>query len=128
MRRVRLRILLKTTGGPDVSACSALKTPQILELSGIGRRDVLEQIDVPLRLELPGVGENVQEHFFIGVTYGRAFSGLYWYRGYVLSAVQNSRTTWIGTRSTYTAIPRCSPNTWRCSTCSRSLIPYTRDG
>lgn len=41
----------------------ALQTPQILELSGIGRRDVLEKIGIPVKLELPGVGENLQEHF-----------------------------------------------------------------
>ncbi len=49
---------------------SALKSPQILELSGIGRKDVLEKIDVPLKLELPGVGENVQEHMFLGMSWG----------------------------------------------------------
>ncbi|EMD37265.1 hypothetical protein CERSUDRAFT_105302 [Gelatoporia subvermispora B] len=48
--------------------CSAgtIKTPQILELSGIGSRDVLRRIGVPLKIELPGVGENVQDHVIIG--------------------------------------------------------------
>lgn len=45
-----------------ILSAGALKSPQILELSGIGRRDVLEKIGVPVKLELPGVGENVQEH------------------------------------------------------------------
>jgi choline dehydrogenase-like flavoprotein len=48
---------------------SALKSPQILELSGIGRRDVLQKIDVPVVLELAGVGENVQEHIVAGVSF-----------------------------------------------------------
>ncbi|OCH90043.1 GMC oxidoreductase [Obba rivulosa] len=49
--------------------CSAgtIKTPQLLELSGIGRRDVLQRIGVPLKVELPGVGENVQDHLFLSV-------------------------------------------------------------
>ena len=44
---------------PDVSA---LKSPQILELSGIGRKEVLEQASVPVKIDLPGVGENIQDH------------------------------------------------------------------
>ena len=50
--------------------CSSLKTPQLLELSGIGRKEVLEKIRVPLKIELPGVGENVQEHYFVGSSWG----------------------------------------------------------
>lgn len=48
---------------------SSIKSPQILELSGIGRRDVLESIGVDMKLELPGVGENVQEHMLFTMTY-----------------------------------------------------------
>jgi len=40
-----------------------------LELSGIGRRDVLPKIDVSVKLELEGVGENAQEHVWAGVTF-----------------------------------------------------------
>ena len=43
---------------------SAIKSPHILELSGIGRPEVLKKIGVPVRVELPGVGENVQDHIF----------------------------------------------------------------
>ena len=42
---------------------SALKSPQILELSGIGRREVLENAGISVNVELPGVGENLQEHY-----------------------------------------------------------------
>lgn len=42
---------------------SAIKSPQILELSGIGRKDVLSKIGVDVKIELPGVGENVQVYF-----------------------------------------------------------------
>ncbi|KAH9840900.1 GMC oxidoreductase [Rhodofomes roseus] len=47
----------------------ALKTPHILELSGIGRKDILDKISVSLKVELPGVGENVQEHLNLGVSW-----------------------------------------------------------
>lgn len=47
----------------------ALKSPHILELSGIGRKDVLDSIGVQMKIHLPGVGENVQEQIVAGVTW-----------------------------------------------------------
>ncbi|KAK0457747.1 uncharacterized protein EV420DRAFT_1480368 [Desarmillaria tabescens] len=53
----------------EVILCAgALKTPQILELSGIGRPNVLKQVGITPCLDLP-VGENVQEHVFVSLTY-----------------------------------------------------------
>lgn len=49
---------------------SSLKSPQILELSGIGNPDILSSIDIPVNVDLRGVGENVQEHMYIGVVLG----------------------------------------------------------
>jgi hypothetical protein len=42
----------------------AVKTPQILELSGIGSPSVLDPLGIRVKVELPGVGENVQEHHY----------------------------------------------------------------
>ncbi|EIW80025.1 alcohol oxidase [Coniophora puteana RWD-64-598 SS2] len=54
----------------EVVLCAgALRSPQVLELSGIGRRDVLEAIGVPPKLDLPGVGENLQEHMYCGMSF-----------------------------------------------------------
>lgn len=50
--------------------CSAVQSPHILEQSGIGRADILKKIDIPVKLDLPGVGENLQEHLFIGISFG----------------------------------------------------------
>ncbi len=54
---------------------SALKSPQILELSGIGNPNLLRRIGVTTKVDLPGVGTNVQEHMIVGVSFGeyRAF-------------------------------------------------------
>lgn len=52
---------------------------QLLELSGIGRADVLGQAGVPLLHELPMVGENLSEHVFTPITY-RAKPGVSWNR------------------------------------------------
>ncbi|KAH9934261.1 uncharacterized protein B0H18DRAFT_1114998 [Fomitopsis serialis] len=45
-----------------VVSAGTIKSSHILELSGIGRRDVLEKAGIPVKVELPGVGENVQDH------------------------------------------------------------------
>ncbi|GJE87487.1 GMC family oxidoreductase [Phanerochaete sordida] len=45
-------------------AAGALQSPQLLELSGIGAPAVLARARVPLRLALPGVGANLQEHVY----------------------------------------------------------------
>lgn len=46
-----------------------MKDPQILELSGIGQQSVLEKIGVPVKVELPGVGENLQDHISYPAVY-----------------------------------------------------------
>jgi len=48
---------------------SAINDPKLLEVSGIGRSDVLREIGVEQKIDLPGVGENVQEHNFIKVSF-----------------------------------------------------------
>jgi choline dehydrogenase-like flavoprotein len=40
----------------------ALGSPMILMHSGVGPKDVLDAASVPVRLELPGVGQNLQDH------------------------------------------------------------------
>lgn len=37
-------------------------TPQLLELSGIGNKDILTPLQIQTLIELPGVGENLQDH------------------------------------------------------------------
>ena len=41
-------------------SAGAFGSPGILERSGIGSKDVLEQVGVKQRVNLPGVGENYQ--------------------------------------------------------------------
>ena len=48
---------------------STIKSPQILELSGIGQPDILSKIGVDVVVDLPGVGENVQEHVLVAIPY-----------------------------------------------------------
>jgi len=48
-----------------VMAAGAVGTPQILQLSGIGRGEQLHALGITPRHELPGVGENLQDHLQI---------------------------------------------------------------
>ncbi|KAI8219682.1 Dehydrogenase citC [Colletotrichum sp. SAR 10_86] len=45
-----------------ILAAGALQTPQLLELSGIGGRQHLERHGIPVIVENPNVGENMQDH------------------------------------------------------------------
>jgi choline dehydrogenase len=51
--------------GEIILAAGAIGSPQILELSGIGRGDVLKRAGIEVFLEMPGVGENLQDHLQI---------------------------------------------------------------
>ena len=48
--------------GEIILAAGAIGSPQILELSGVGRGDVLTRTGAPVVHELQGVGENLQDH------------------------------------------------------------------
>lgn len=50
----------------EVLLCAgAIQSPQLLQLSGIGPRALLEKHGIPVVRELPGVGENLQDHLQI---------------------------------------------------------------
>ena len=50
-----------------ILAGGAFNTPQLLMLSGVGPRDVLTDHEIPVRVELPGVGSNLQDRYEVGV-------------------------------------------------------------
>lgn len=45
-----------------ILAAGAIHTPQILQLSGIGPKDVVEAAGIESRIDLPAVGSNFQDH------------------------------------------------------------------
>lgn len=61
-RRVRAR-------RETVLSAGAIGSPHILELSGIGRPDILQAAGIAVRHELPGVGENLQDHLQLRLAY-----------------------------------------------------------
>ena len=48
-----------------ILSAGSIGSPQILQLSGIGPGALLQQYDIPLVHELPGVGANLQDHLQI---------------------------------------------------------------
>lgn len=51
------------TAQETVLAAGAIGSPQIMQLSGIGPADMLNDVGVQVKHDLPGVGENLQDHF-----------------------------------------------------------------
>ena len=45
-----------------ILAAGSIGSPQILQLSGVGPAALLQQHGIPVQHELPGVGENLQDH------------------------------------------------------------------
>jgi choline dehydrogenase len=72
--------------GREVVVCAGtINSPQLLELSGIGQPDRLKSLGIEVRHALPGVGENLRDHYaprtrwYInapGVTYNDKMRGL----------------------------------------------------
>nr|WP_067290621.1 choline dehydrogenase [Marinobacterium profundum] len=52
-----------------ILSAGSVGSPMLLQLSGIGPREVLEQAGVALQHELPGVGENLQDHLEVYFQY-----------------------------------------------------------
>ena len=54
----------------EVILCSgAIGTPQLLQLSGIGAPELLQSNGIAVRHNLPGVGQNLQDHLQIRTIY-----------------------------------------------------------
>lgn len=56
--------------GEVIVAAGVINSPQLLELSGIGKPELLESLGIPVKQALPGVGENMQDHLTINVLHG----------------------------------------------------------
>ncbi|KAK1216812.1 hypothetical protein PQX77_020545 [Marasmius sp. AFHP31] len=52
-----------------ILSAGAVGSPQVLMLSGVGPKDVLDAARVPVQVELPGVGQHLQDHLSTLVVY-----------------------------------------------------------
>ncbi|AMK09681.1 MAG: choline dehydrogenase [Pseudodesulfovibrio sp.] len=81
----RGRRLHKAYGGEVISCGGAINSPQLLQLSGVGNGAELSALGVNVVHDLPGVGENLQDHLELYVQYAckkpvSMFPCLKWYR------------------------------------------------
>lgn len=54
----------------EVVLCGgAFNSPQLLQLSGVGDREHLESLDIPVVAHVPGVGANLQDHLEVYIQY-----------------------------------------------------------
>jgi choline dehydrogenase len=56
--------------GQVILCGGAINTPQLLQLSGVGNARELEQLGIKPHHDLPGVGENLQDHLEVYVQHG----------------------------------------------------------
>jgi choline dehydrogenase len=52
-----------------ILSAGAVGTPHILQLSGVGAPEHLARIGIPVRHALPGVGQNLQDHYIVRMTH-----------------------------------------------------------
>ena len=52
-----------------VMAAGAVHSPQILQLSGVGPKSLLKGFGIEVVVDLPGVGQNFQDHLDLKVDY-----------------------------------------------------------
>jgi choline dehydrogenase len=55
--------------GEVILSAGAIQSPQLLQLSGVGPSQWLSSLGIPVVADLPGVGENLQDHLQLRVMY-----------------------------------------------------------
>ena len=51
-----------------IVSCGAIRSPQLLQLSGVGPAKLLESLGIPLVLDRASVGENLRDHYSVRLT------------------------------------------------------------
>jgi choline dehydrogenase len=60
----------QTRAAREVILCGGtVNSPQVLMLSGIGPADALRSLEIAVVADLPGVGQNLQDHVLTGIAY-----------------------------------------------------------
>jgi choline dehydrogenase/4-pyridoxate dehydrogenase len=58
-----------------ILSAGTINSPQLLMLSGVGAADELARHGIPVRVPLPGIGQNLQDHAAALIPYGRSSPG-----------------------------------------------------
>ena len=59
----------KVLASEVILSAGAIQSPQLLQLSGIGPEKLLSSLGIPVVADLPGVGENLQDHLALRLIY-----------------------------------------------------------
>ena len=70
-------VKIRNKQGTQIIGCTSeivlcggsINSPQLLMLSGIGPKEHLIDLKIPLVHDLPGVGKNLQDHLTVNVSY-----------------------------------------------------------
>jgi choline dehydrogenase-like flavoprotein len=84
-----------------ILAGGAFNTPQLLMLSGVGPKDELARHEIPMRIELPGVGRNLQDRYEVGVV-NRARDDWSILKGAAYKSTDRQYRDWVETQDKYT--------------------------
>ncbi|KAI1854094.1 hypothetical protein JX266_001235 [Neoarthrinium moseri] len=52
-----------------ILSAGVVGSPQLLQVSGVGPAELLESVGVPVISDRPGVGQNIEDHIFFGVSH-----------------------------------------------------------
>ena len=74
----------KAFGGEVILSSGAINSPQLLQLSGVGNAEELKALGIDVVQDLPGVGENMQDHLEVYVQHSckkpvSVYPALLWY-------------------------------------------------
>jgi choline dehydrogenase len=93
----------------EVLLCAgAIASPQILQRSGVGASSLLQSLDIPVVHDLPGVGENLQDHLEMYLQYKckqpvSLYPALKWYNQPAIGAEWLFNGTGIGASNQFEA-------------------------
>lgn len=83
-----------------ILAGGAFNTPQLLMLSGIGPRDELQQHGIEVKVDLPGVGSNLQDRYEVAVV-NRMAEDWALFRGAKFNSTDPQFEDWMSGRGPY---------------------------
>ena len=93
----------------EILLCAgAIASPQILQRSGVGASTLLQSLDIPVVHDLPGVGENLQDHLEMYLQYKckqlvSLYPALKWYNQPAIGAEWLFNGTGIGASNQFEA-------------------------
>jgi choline dehydrogenase len=82
-----------------ILSAGAFNTPQLLMLSGIGPAADLARVGIPVRIDLPGVGRNLQDRYEVGVINRMGFDSWDVLRKATFSPGDPQHQEWVNSRS-----------------------------